>query len=160
MSLYITNYIVWYLFRFKTSIFFRHLSATLQKQGIPHDRFFQQTAAFITSPSSPLPLKDFTPQEIVPWPGKRMKKGWVLTCDFRLEGVEHPWPAILIWCSPRYQACHFQYEETQLAEANTIYGFDALQAPIVAGGRKTHKQETFQPCQDVPRCARCLSMLV
>jgi hypothetical protein len=47
-------------------LIFRHLSATLQKQGIPHDRFFQQTAAFITSPSSPLPLKDFTPQEIVP----------------------------------------------------------------------------------------------
>lgn len=36
----------------------------LMRMCIPHDRFFQQTAAFITSPSSPLPLKDFTPQEI------------------------------------------------------------------------------------------------
>lgn len=64
MSLYITNYSMIYLD--SKRLIFRHLSATLQKQGIPHDRFFQQTAAFITSPSSPLPLKDFTPQEIVP----------------------------------------------------------------------------------------------
>lgn len=36
----------------------------LMRMCIPHDRFFHQTAAFITSSSSPLPLKDFTPQEI------------------------------------------------------------------------------------------------
>eukprot|EP00434_Breviolum_minutum_P020098 symbB.v1.2.017725.t2/scaffold1366.1/size123243/1 len=36
----------------------------LMRMCIPHERFFQQTATFITSPSSPLPLKDFTPQEI------------------------------------------------------------------------------------------------
>ena len=58
-----------------------------KNKGIPHERFFQQTAAFITSPSSPLPLKDFTPQEIVPWPGttsQTLSEGWVETCDFPL----------------------------------------------------------------------------
>ena len=52
---------------------------------------------------------------------------------------------VVPWRQPRY-------EETQHSEANTIYGFDALQAPgapTVEGGRKTHSQETF--CMKVPR---------
>lgn len=32
--------------------------------GIPHQRFFEHTAEFITCPQSPLPLRSFTPQEI------------------------------------------------------------------------------------------------
>ncbi|CAK9065991.1 unnamed protein product [Durusdinium trenchii] len=36
----------------------------LMRMCIPHERFFRQVAAYITAPSSRLPLKDFTPQEI------------------------------------------------------------------------------------------------
>ncbi|CAJ1332138.1 unnamed protein product [Effrenium voratum] len=36
----------------------------LMRMCIPHQRFFEHTAEFITCPQSPLPLRSFTPQEI------------------------------------------------------------------------------------------------